>query len=50
MIQNTHTIVVKVTKILVQVSQKKIIYVTKLDTMVDDGIIKDTYKETTNNT
>ena len=50
MIQNKDIIVVKGDKDSSVVIMKKSDYVTKLDTMIDDGIIKGTYVETTDNT
>ena len=49
MIQNKN-VVVKGDKDSSVVIMKKSDYVTKLDTMIDDGIIKGTYVETTDNT
>ena len=50
MIQNKDIVVVKGDKDSSVVIMKKSDYVTKLDTMIDDGIIKGTYVETTDNT
>ena len=49
MIQNKDIVVVKGDKDSSVVIMKKSDYVTKLDTMIDDGIIKGTYVETINN-
>ena len=49
MIQNNDIVVVKGDKDCSVVIMKKSDYVTKLDTMIDDGIIKGTYVETTDN-
>ena len=50
MIQNKDIAVVKGDKDLSVVIMKKSDYVTKLNTMIDDGIMKGTYLETTDNT
>ena len=50
MIQNKDIVVVKSDQDSSVVIMKKSDYVTKLDTMIDDGIIKGTYVETTDNT
>ena len=50
MIQNKYIEVVKGDKDSSSVIMKESDYVTKLDTMIDDGIMKDTYVESTNNT
>ena len=50
MIQNKDIVVVKGDKDSSVVIMKKSDYVTKLDTMIDDGIMTSTYVETTNNT
>ena len=50
MIQNKDIVVVKGDKDSSVVIMKKSDYVTKLDTMIDDGIVKGTYLETTGNT
>ena len=50
MIQNKDIVVVKGDKDSSVVIMKKSDYVTKLDTMIDDGIIKGTCVETTDNT
>ena len=50
MIQNKDIVVVKGDKDSSVVIMKKSDYVTKLDTMIDDGIMKGTYVETTDNT
>ena len=50
MIQNKDIVVAKCDKDSSVVIMKKSGYVTKLDTMIDDGIIKGTYVETTDNT
>ena len=50
MIQNKDIAVVKGDKDLSVVITKKSDYVTKLNTMIDDGIMKGTYLETTDNT
>ena len=50
MIQNKDIVVVKGDKDSSVVIMKKSDYVTKLDTMIDDGIRKGTYVETTDNT
>ena len=49
MIQNKDIVIVKGDKDSSVVIMKKSDYVTKLDTMIDDGIMKDTYVESTNN-
>ena len=49
MIQNKDIVVVKGDKDSSVVIMKKSAYVTKLDTMIDDIIMKDTYVETTDN-
>ena len=49
-IQNKDIVVAKDDKDSSVVIMKKSDYVTKLDTMIDDGIIKGTYVETTDNT
>ena len=49
MIQNKDIVIVKGDKDSSVVIMKKSDYVTKLDTMIDDGIMKDTYVETTGN-
>ena len=49
-IQNKDIVVVKGDKHSSAVIMKKSDYVTKLDTMIDDGITKGTYVETTDNT
>ena len=50
MIQNKDMLVVKGDKDSSAVRMKRSDYVTKLDTMIDDGIMKGTYVETTGNT
>ena len=50
MIQNKDIVVVKGDKASGVVIMKKADQVTKLDTMIDDGIMKGTYVETTDNT
>ena len=50
MIQNKEIVVVKGDKDCSVDIMKKSDYVTKLDTMIDDGIMKGTYVETTDNT
>ena len=50
MIQNKDIVVVKDEKDSSVVIMKKSDYVTKLDTMIDDGIMKSTHAETTDNT
>ena len=50
MIQNKDIVVVKGDTDSSVVIMKKSDYVTKLDTMIDDGIMKGTYVETTDNT
>ena len=50
MIQNKDIVVVKGDKDSSVVTMKKSGYVTKLGTMIDDGIMKGTYIETTDNT
>ena len=50
MIQKKDIVVVKGDKYSSAVIMKKLDYVTKLDTMFDDGIMKGTYIETTDNT
>ena len=50
MIQNKDIVVVKGDKDSSVVIMKKSDYVTKLDTMIDDGIMKGTYVETTDST
>ena len=50
MIQNKDIVVAKGDKDSSVVIMKKSDYVTQLDTMIDDGIIKGTYVETTDNT
>ena len=50
MIQNKDIVIVKGDKGSSVVITKKSDYVTKLDTMIDDGIIEGTYVETTDNT
>ena len=50
MIQNKDMVVVKGDKDSSAVRMKRSDYVTKLDTMIDDGIMKGTYVETTGNT
>ena len=49
-LQNKGIIVVKGDKDSSVITMKKSDYVTKLDTMIDDGITKGTYVETTDNT
>ena len=49
MIQNKDIVVVKSDQDSSVVIMKKSDYVTKLDTMIDDGIIKGTYVETIDN-
>ena len=48
--QNKDIVVVKGDKDSSVVIMKKLDYVTKLDIMIDDGIMKGTYVETTDNT
>ena len=50
MIQNKDIVVVKGDKDSSVVIMKKSDYVTKLNTMINDGIMKGTYVETTDNT
>ena len=50
MIQNKDIVVVKGDQDSSVVIMKKSDYVTKLDAMIDDGIMKGTYVETTDNT
>ena len=50
MIQNKDIVVVKGDKDSSVVIMKKSDYVTKLDTMINHDIMKDTYVETTDNT
>ena len=50
MIQNKDIVVVQGDQDSSVVIMKKSDYVTNLDTMIDDGIMKSTYKETTDNT
>ena len=50
MIQNKDIVVVKGDKDSSVVIMKKSDYVTKLDTMIDDGIMKNNYVETIDNT
>ena len=50
MLQNKNVVVVKGDKDSSVVIMKKSNYVTKLDTMINDGIMKGTYVETTDNT
>ena len=50
MIQNKDIVVVKGDKDSRVVIMKKSDYVTKLDNMINDGIMKSTYVETTDNT
>ena len=50
MIQNKDIVVVEVDKDSSVVIMKKSDHVTKLDTMIDDDIIKGTYVKTTDNT
>ena len=50
MIQNKGIVVVKGDKDSTVVIMKKSDYLTKLDTMIDDSIMKGTYVETTDNT
>ena len=50
MIQNKDIVLVKGYKDSSVVIMNKSDYVTRLDTMIDDGIIKGTYVETTDNT
>ena len=50
MIQNKEIVVVKGNKDSSVVIMRKSDYVTKLDTMIDDGIVKGTYSETTDST
>ena len=50
MIQNKDFVPVKGNKDFSVVIMKKSDYVTKLDAMIDDGIMKSTYVETTDNT
>ena len=50
MIQNKDIVVVQGDQDSSVVIMKKSDYVTKLDTMIDDGIMKSTYIETTDNT
>ena len=50
LIQNKDIVVLKGDKVSGVVIMKKSDYVTKLDTMIDDGIMKGTYVETTDNT
>ena len=50
MIQNKDIVVVEVDKDSSVVIMKKPDHVTKLDTMIEDGIIKGTYVKTTDNT
>ena len=49
MVQNKDTATVKSDKDSSVVIIKKSDYVTKLDNMIDDGIMKDTYVETNDN-
>ena len=50
MIQNEDIVVVKRDKDSSAVIMKKPDYITKLDSMIDDGIMRSTYVETTDNT
>ena len=50
MIQNKEIVVAKGNKDSSVVIMRKSDYVTKLDTMIDDGIVKGTYSETTDST
>ena len=50
MIQNKDLAVVKGNKDSSVIIMKKSDYITKLDTMIDDGVMQGTYVETTDNT
>ena len=50
MIQNKNIVVVKGDKDSSVIIMKKLDYVTKLDTMIDDGVMKGTCAEITDNT